>query len=59
LLTIDESQGKVLITFRDDTPESPFYYLADIATGDVIELDVDPAFFSKSIYGNGQFCILE
>ena len=57
-LSIDESQGKVLVSFRDNTPESPFYYLADIATGDIVELDIDPAFFSKSIYGNGQFLIL-
>ena len=58
-LSIDESGGKVLVSFRDNTPESPFYYLADIATGDITELDIDPAFFSKSIYGNGQFLILD
>jgi hypothetical protein len=58
-LSIDESQGKVLVSFRDNTPESPFYYLSDTASGDIIELDVDPAFFSKSKYGNGQFIILD
>ena len=58
-LSIDESQGKVLVSFQDNTPESPFYYLSDTATGDIIELDVDPAFFSNSIYGNGQFLILD
>jgi len=57
-MSVDESQGKVLISFRDNTPESPFYYLADIVTGDIVELEVDPAFFSNSIYGNGQFLIL-
>jgi hypothetical protein len=58
-LSIDESQGKVLVAFDDETPESPFYYLADIETGEVTELDVDPKFYSRSIYGNGQFFILE
>ncbi len=58
-LSIDESDGKVLLTFRDDTPESPFYYLADIASGDVVEMDIESAFFSNSIYGNGQFIILD
>jgi hypothetical protein len=58
-LSIDESQGKVLVAFDDETPESPFYYLADIETGEVAELDVDPKFYSRSIYGNGQFVILE
>lgn len=58
-LSIDESQGKVLVVFRDETPGSPFYYLADMVTGDIVELDVDPAFFSRSIHGNGQFLILE
>lgn len=58
-LSIDESQGKVLVTFEDDTPESPFYYLADIDTDEVVELDVDPGFYSSSIYGNGQFFILQ
>ena len=57
-LSIDESQGKVLISFRDNTPESPFFYLADIVTGDIVELDVDPGFFSTTIHGNGQFFIL-
>jgi len=59
LLTIDESQGKVLIVFRDDTTESPSYYLVDLATNDLTELDIDRSFFSNSVYGNGQFCILE
>jgi hypothetical protein len=59
LLTVDESNGKVLITFKDTTPESPFYYLADLYTDDIEELDIDPAFFSSLINGNGQFMIID
>ncbi len=59
LLTIDESQGKVLITFNDDTPESPLYYLTDLVDGDVVELDIDSGFYSRLKNGNGQFIILE
>jgi hypothetical protein len=58
-LTIDESQGKILLSFQDETPESPFYYLLDIASDDIIEVDVDPAFFSRSKLGNGQFVVLD
>ncbi len=58
-LAIDESQGKVLISFQDETPESPFYFLKDIASGDITEVDVEAAFFSKSKLGNGQFVILD
>ncbi len=58
-LAIDESQGKILVSFQDETPESPFYYLQDIASGDITEADVEPAFFSKSKLGNGQFVILD
>ena len=59
LLTVDESQGKVLITFNDDTPESPLYYLTDLVDGDVVELDIDSGFYSRLKNGNGQFIILE
>lgn len=59
LRSIDESQGKVLIVFTDDTQESPYYYLADLTTDEVVELDVNDAFFSTLIYGNGQFVILD
>jgi len=59
LRSIDESQGKVLIVFTDNTRESPYYYMADLTTGEIIELDVDDAFFSTLIYGNGQFVILD
>ncbi|OGO18876.1 MAG: hypothetical protein A2Z15_09365 [Chloroflexi bacterium RBG_16_50_11] len=58
-LAIDESDGKLLVSFQDETPESPFYYLQDIASGDITEVDVEPAFFSKSKLGNGQFVILD
>jgi hypothetical protein len=57
-IAIDESQGKVLVSFQDDTPESPFYYLQEISSVDITEVDVEPAFFSKSKLGNGQFVIL-
>jgi hypothetical protein len=59
LVSIDESQGKMLIVYRDNTPESPFYNLVDIETNEIVELDVDPAFLSGLIYGNGQFYILK
>jgi hypothetical protein len=59
LRSVDESQGKVLLVITDDTPESPLYVMADLATGEISELGVDPAFFSSLIYGNGQFLILE
>jgi hypothetical protein len=59
LRSIDESQGKVLIVFTDTTPESPYYYLADLATDEITELDVNDAFFSTLIHGNGQFMILD
>ncbi|MBN2074219.1 MAG: hypothetical protein JW762_01580 [Dehalococcoidales bacterium] len=59
LLTVDESNGKVLITFKDNTPESPFYYLADMYTDEIEELDIEPAFFSSLINGNGQFLIVD
>jgi hypothetical protein len=59
LLTVDESDGKVLVTFKDNTPESPFYYLADMYTDEIEELDIDPAFFSSLIHGNGQFLIID
>lgn len=59
LLTVDESQGKVLITFNDDTPESPLYCLTDLVDGDVVELDIDSGFYSRLKNGNGQFIILE
>ena len=59
LLTVDESDGKVLVTFKDNTPESPFYYLADMYTDEIEELDIDPAFFSSLIRGNGQFLIID
>ena len=58
-LTIDESQGIILVSFQDETPESPFYYLYDIASDDITEVDVDPSFFSRSKLGNGQFVILD
>jgi hypothetical protein len=58
-LSIDESQGKVLLAFEDDTPESPFYYLSDLSSDETIELDIDPGIFSKSKLGNGQFVILK
>ena len=58
-LAIDESQGKVLLSFQDETPESPFYYLKDIDTEEITELEIEPSFFSKSILGNGQFVILK
>ncbi|MFC1946481.1 hypothetical protein ACFLXY_01025 [Chloroflexota bacterium] len=59
LLSIDESNGKVLITFKDNTPESPFYYLADMYTDEIEELDIEKAFFSNLINGNGQFLIID
>lgn len=59
LLTVDESDGKVLVTFKDNTPESPFYYLADMYTDEIEELDIEPAFFSSLINGNGQFLIVD
>jgi hypothetical protein len=59
LRSIDESQGKVLIVFTDSTPESPYYYLADLTTDEIVELDVNDAFFSTLIHGNGQFVILD
>jgi len=59
LLTVDESNGKVLITFKDSTPESPFYYLADMYTDEIEELDIEPAFFSTLKNGNGQFLITD
>ncbi|UCD09543.1 MAG: hypothetical protein JSU79_02570 [Dehalococcoidales bacterium] len=59
LLSVDESNGKVLVTFKDNTPESPFYYLADMHTDEIEELDIEPAFFSTLINGNGQFLIIE
>ena len=57
-ISVDDSGGKVLLAFKDETPESPFYYLSDVTTGDIEELEVESAFFSKSIFGNGQFVIL-
>lgn len=59
LRSIDESQGKVLIVVTDSTPESPYYYLADLVTNEIAELDVNDAFFSTLIHGNGQFMILD
>lgn len=59
LRSIDESQGKVLIVFTDSTPDSPYYYLADLTTDEIVELDVNDAFFSTLIHGNGQFVILD
>lgn len=59
LVSIDESQGKVLIIYRDSSPESPFYNLVDLATDEIVELDVDPAFLSTYVFGNGQFRILD
>ena len=58
LFTVDESNGKVLVTFKDNSPESPFYYLADMYTDGIEELDIEPAFFSSLIHGNGQFIII-
>ena len=59
LVSVDESQGKVLIVFTDETPESPFYYLADLATGDLVDLNIDGAFLRGLNHGDGQFCILD
>ncbi len=57
-ISVDDSGGKVLLTFKDDTPESPFFYLSDIDSGEVTELDADPAFYSGSSVAGGQFIVL-
>ena len=59
LWSVDESQGKVLVMHTDNTPESPFYYLADLSTDEITELDIDHAFFQALSHGNGQFCVLK
>lgn len=59
LWSIDESQGKLLVVYTDDTPESPFYVLVDLVTGKIEDLDVDPAFYSTLVNGNGQFLVLD
>ena len=59
LWSVDESQGKVLIIHTDDSSESPFYYLADLVTDELTELDLDKAFFSGLVNGDGQFVVLD
>ena len=59
LISIDESQGKVLVISVDSSPESPFYNLVDLENGTIMELDVDPAFLSSYTKGNGQFYVLD
>lgn len=58
-IEIDESQGKVLVVFRAGEPYVPYYYLYDMESKNLEQLDIDPRLYSTSIYGNGQFYITE
>ena len=60
LISVDDSQGMILIMYSDDIPDRHFFYsLVDIATGTITEYELDKAFFKGLKNGNGQFFILE
>ena len=59
LVSIDESNGVVLVVSTDDSPDSPFYTTVNLVTDEIADLEIDKGFFSNLIYGAGQFLVLE